>query len=63
MIIEYGIGFNNKGELVVIEFNRTTGKTKYISLVVVDGKVVMATEKDADIQKEFMQNWHEEDSE
>ena len=46
MIVEvkYGIGFNSKGELVVIEFNRTTGETKYIPLVVVDGKVVMAAE-------------------
>ena len=43
--VEYGIGFNSKGELVVIEFNRTTGKTKYIPLVVVDGKVVMAAEE------------------
>ena len=32
-------------ELVVIEFNRTTGETKYIPLVVVDGKVVMAAEE------------------
>lgn len=45
MIIEYGIGFNSKRELVVIEFNRTTGETKYIPLVVVDGKVVMAAEE------------------
>lgn len=45
MIVEYGIGFNSKRELVVIEFNRTTGETKYIPLVVVDGKVVMATEE------------------
>lgn len=41
MIIEYGIGFNSKRELVIIEFNRTTGETKYIPLVVVDSKVVM----------------------
>lgn len=45
MIVEYGIGFTSKGELVIIEFNRTTGKTKYIPLVVVDGKVVMAAEE------------------
>lgn len=44
MIIEYGIGFTSNGELVIIEFNRTTGKTTYIPLVVVDGKVVMAKE-------------------
>ena len=43
--VEYGIGFNSKRELVVIEVNRTTGKTKYIPLVVVDGKVVMAAEE------------------
>ena len=43
-IIEYGIGFNNKGELVIIEFNRTTWERKYIQLVVKDGKVVMAKE-------------------
>lgn len=43
--VEYGIGFNSKRELVVIEFNRTTGETKYIPLVVVDGKVVMAAEE------------------
>lgn len=42
--VQYGIGFNSKCELVVIEFNRTTGETKYIPLVVVDGKVVMAEE-------------------
>ena len=41
MIIEYNIRFNNKGELMVVEFNRTTGKTTYIPLVVKDGKVVM----------------------
>ena len=41
---EYGIGVNSKRGQVVIEFNRTTGKTKYIPLVVVDGKVVMAAE-------------------
>ena len=29
----------------IIEFNRTTGETKYIPLVVVDGKVVMAAEE------------------
>ena len=46
MIVEYGIGFNSKCELVVIEFNRTTGKTKYIPLAVVDGKVVMTEEND-----------------
>ena len=46
MIVEYGIGFNSKEELVVIEFNRTTGTTKYISLAVVDGKVVMVKEED-----------------
>ena len=45
MIVEYEIGFNRKGELVIIEFNRTTGETKYIPLVVVDGKVVMAEEE------------------
>ena len=45
MIVEYGIGFNSKGELVVIEFDRTNGKTTYIPLVVKDGKVVMAREK------------------
>jgi hypothetical protein len=45
MIVEYSIGFNSKGELVVIEFNRTTGTTKYIPLVVVDGKVVMVKEE------------------
>ena len=39
MIVEYGIGFNSKRELVIIEFNRTTGETKYIPLVVVDGKI------------------------
>ena len=44
--VEYGIGFNSNCEFVVIEFNRTTGKTKYIPLVVVDGKVVMAEEED-----------------
>ena len=43
-MIEYAIGFNSKHELMVIEFNKTTGKTKYIPLVVVDGKVVMETE-------------------
>ena len=43
--VEYGIGFNSKRELVVIEFNRTTGETRYIPLVVVDGKVVMAAEE------------------
>ena len=42
--VQYGIGFNSKHEFVVIEFNRTTGETKYIPLVVVDGKVVMAEE-------------------
>ena len=46
MIVEYRIGFNSKRELVVIEFNRTTGKTKYIPLVVVDGKIVIAAEED-----------------
>lgn len=46
MIVEYGIGFNSKGELIVIEFNRTTGTTKYIPLVVVDGKVVMLNEEE-----------------
>ena len=45
-MIEYGIGFNNKQELVIIEFNRATGETKYIPLVVVDNKVVMAAEED-----------------
>ena len=45
MILEYGIGFNSEGELVVIEFNRTTGTTKYIPLAVVDGKVVMVREE------------------
>ena len=45
MIVEYGIGFNQKGELVVIEFNKTTGKTTYIPLVVKDGKVVVAREE------------------
>lgn len=45
MIIEYRIGFNSKDELVIIEFNRTTGETKYIPLVVVDGKVIMAAEE------------------
>ena len=44
MIIEYGIGFNRENELVVIEFNRTNGETKYIPLVVENGKVVMAIE-------------------
>ena len=44
MIVEYVIGLNDKRELVVIEFNRTTGETKYIPLVVIDGKVVMAAE-------------------
>ena len=48
MIVEvkYGIGFNSKRELVIIEFNRKTGEKKYIPLVVVDGKVVMAEEED-----------------
>lgn len=46
MIVEYGIGFNSKNELVVIEFNKTTGKTKYIPLTVVDGKVVMVEEEE-----------------
>ena len=45
MVIEYGIGFNSNHELVIIEFNRTTGETKYIPLVVVNGKVVMAAEE------------------
>lgn len=45
MIIEYGIGFNGNGELLVIEFNRTEGKTTYIPLVVKDGKVVMEREE------------------
>ena len=43
--VEYSIGFNGKRELVVIEFNRTTGKTKYLPCVVVDGKVVVAAEE------------------
>ena len=43
-LIEYGIGFNDKGELVIIEFNRTTWGRKCIPLVVKDGKVVMDTE-------------------
>lgn len=45
MIAEDGIGFTSKLELVVSEFDRTTGETKYIPLVVVDGKVVMAAEE------------------
>ena len=44
-VVEYGIGFNSKGELVVTEFDRATGKTTYIPLVVKDGKVVMAREE------------------
>ena len=45
MIVEYGIGFNSKGELVIIEFNKTTGEMKYIPLVVIDDKVVMVAEE------------------
>lgn len=45
MIIEYGIGFNDNKELVVIEFNRSTGETKYIPLTVKNNKVVMAIEE------------------
>lgn len=44
MIIEYGIGFNSKKELVIIEFNRSDGTAKYIPVVVKDGKVVMQEE-------------------
>ena len=44
--VEYGIGFNSKRELVVIEFNRTTGETKYLPCVVADGKVVVEAEED-----------------
>ncbi len=43
--VEYGIGFNSKHELAIIEFNKSTGETKYIPLVVVDGKVVIASEE------------------
>ena len=46
MIEEYGNEFTSKLELVVTVFDRTTGKTKDIPLVVVDGKVVMAAEED-----------------
>lgn len=47
-IVEYGIGFTSKGELVIIEFDRTNGKTTHIPIVVKDGKVVMEQEKDND---------------
>lgn len=40
-MIEYSIGFNCVGELVIIEFNRTNGTRRYIHLVVKDGKIVM----------------------
>lgn len=45
MTEENEIGFSSKLELVVTEFNETTGETKYIPLVIVDGKVVMAAEE------------------